>query len=142
MRIAGNIEISYKIEKEYIYQCIRIIPNAMKNLGYFIKDKYRLAQKIDTLLMKQYLGDAENILFVENNRFRNMNTIKYQIINPEFTIDLSPKKFYIEADIPATDSCLLCKFMRPLKTSKDKIRCLYYKDFIKSKIHCIDFVEK
>ncbi len=141
MKITGSIEITFKKESDFVYQTIRIIPNAMKNLHYFTQDKYRLGRKVDDFLSRLYIGDMTNILFIENNKYRNMNTIKYQILNQECSIDLNPQKYFFEEEIPAKDSCLVCSHMRPMKGS-EKIRCLYYKDFVKVKIHCIDFCEK
>lgn len=141
MKITGSIEITFKKENDYIYQTIRIIPNAMKNLHYFTQDKYKLGRKVDDFLSGLYLGDMENILFIENNKYRNMNTIKYQILNSEFPINLSPQKYFFEEEIPAKDSCLVCSHMRPLSNSEN-IRCLYFKEFMKIKVHCIDFCEK
>lgn len=142
MTITGHIEITYKKDSGFIYQTIRIIPNATKNLHYFIRDRYALGRKVDDFLMTKYIGDGQNIVFAEDNKFRNMNTIKYEILDDEVEVDMSPKKYFIQGEIPATDSCLNCKHMRPVGDSKIKIRCMFYKDFVKPKIHCIDFYEK
>lgn len=141
MKITGYIEISYKRDDEFLYQIIRIIPNATKNLHYFIRDKYKLGRRVDDFLMDKYVGDGEHILFIEDNKYRNMNTIKYKILS-EFKVDLSPKKYFIEGEIPAMDSCLYCQHMKPMGKSTEKVRCMLYKDFMKAKIHCIDFCEK
>lgn len=141
MTVTGHIEISYKKDSDYIYQIIRIIPNATKNLHYFIRDRYVLGRKVDDFLMQKYIGDGENIVFVENNKFRNMITIKYQVMN-DVEVDMSPKKYFIQGEIPPTDSCSNCKHMKPMGDSKLKVRCMFYKDFVKPKIYCIDFYEK
>lgn len=141
MTVTGHIEISYKRDSDYIYQTIRIIPNATKNLHYFIRDRYALGRKVDDFLMQKYIGNGDTILFVENNKFRNMNTIKYQVVDG-VEVDLSSKKYFIQGEIPATDSCSNCKHMKPMGDSKLKIKCMFYKDFVKPKIYCIDFYEK
>lgn len=141
MKVTGYIDITFKQEENYIYQIIRIIPNATKNLHYFIRDKYKLGRKVDDFLMKVYLGDGDNILFVEDNKYRNMNTIKYQIMNPNVNPDLHPKKYFISGEIPSHDSCINCIHMKKVY-SDNKIQCMFYKEFLKPKICCIDFCEK
>lgn len=140
MTVTGHIEITYKKDEDYVYQTIRIIPNASKNLHYFIRDRYILGRRVDDFLMKRYLGDGQSILFIEDNKFRNMNTIKYQVLDPDTPLDLSPQKFFIKGEIPVTDSCPYCKHMRPHGTKL--IKCMLYKDFMKPKLTCIDFYEK
>ena len=142
MTVTGHIEITYKRDDEYIYQTIRIIPNATKNLHYFIRDRYVLGRRVDDFLMDKYIGDGENILFIENNKFRNMNTIKYQILDRDAPVALVPKKYFIEGEIPSTDSCAYCKHMRPMGNGAKQIRCMLHKKFLSPKVHCIDFYEK
>jgi len=140
MTITGHIEITYKKDEEYVYQMIRIIPNSTKNLHYFIRDRYNLGRKVDDFLMKKYIGDGQKVLFIEDNKFRSMNTIKYQILDPTVELDLSPQKYFIKGEIPTQDSCLYCKHMRPQGTKM--VKCMLYKEFVKPKLHCIDFYEK
>lgn len=141
MTVMGHIEITYKKEDDYVYQMIRIIPNASKNLHYFIRDRYKLGRSVDDLLMNKYIGDGQSVLFIEDNKFRNMNTIKYQVLDPDVKLNLTPQKYCVRGEIPAHDSCHFCKHMRAKKGTQ-VVECMLYKNFVKLKLHCIDFYEK
>ena len=138
--ITGHLEFTYKRDKNIIYQTIRFIPNERKNTHYFVKDKYRLGRKVDDFIAERYLGDRDNIIFDEAQKFRNIRIIKYQLLNPSFEVDLTTKKYFIDGTIPQRDSCEYCEHCREL-TGSNKIRCVYYRKIILPKIHCIDFGE-
>jgi len=139
-RVSGFLEIEFKQEKNQIHQTIRMIPSQRKYRHFFLRDKYKLGQKVDNFISTLYIGDGENIVFLESQKFINIFLVKY-IVKNKMDIDLSPKKIFIEGDIPLKESCSFCRYSGKLEGS-NKIRCQYYQEIIKPKVYCRDFFER
>ena len=138
-RVSGYLEITFKKEHRQIHQNIRIVANQRKHLHYFMQDKYKLGRKIDDFISTLYIGDGENILFRDSQKLNNVYLVKYDVKN-NIEIDLKPRKFIIEGEIPPHDSCSHCSRAGLLEGSS-KIRCRYYQKIVQAKIYCRDFFE-
>jgi hypothetical protein len=139
-KATATIETDNKIDGNTLYQTIHIVPSKRTDLKYFIHDRYKAARAVDDILSKLYFGDGQTIVFREKQRFRNLITIKYEMMEGAKP-DMTPKKFHISAEVPCFDGCDYCVQLRQSKKGMDN--CLYYKCFLpRHKRSCIDFCER
>ena len=141
MITTANLTIDYKQDGNIIYETIRISPSKKSHSRFFMYDKYKIGREVDDLLSKHYLGDGENVFFVNSQRYRQQYVNRYELRNPDFKPDLKSKKFFIKGEAPKFDGCLFCEHFRPTKQGQD--RCVYFKKFLeKHKIYCSAFIER
>lgn len=139
--ISAKIEVEYKREENIIYQMIRVTPNKPGNIRYFTHPRYRVGRVMEDLLQEIYIGDGENLIFVSEERFKNVFTIKYRIDNNDYFFHFKNKSYFIEGSKPKYDGCASCQHLRKVKQGKDY--CSLYKKFLdKHKKSCVDFLEK
>lgn len=138
--IYANIYITCNRSKNLIYQKIRIVPQKPIFLKYFMYEKYKIGRVVQDLLQELYLGNGDDIMYVETMTFKNTTTITYRIEN-EINIDLSDQEYHIEGERPKFNSCSACSYLVTSKNGADK--CKFYKKFLKRhKKSCTDFLEK
>ena len=61
----ATLTVDYKKDNLFIYQTIKITPSIKSHTRYFFMEKYKAAQEVNMFLRKIYIGDGENIFFVE-----------------------------------------------------------------------------
>lgn len=138
--IRAEIEISYKRVDNYIYQKIHIVPDRPNNIRYFTHPKYILGRKTEDFLHSIFIGDGENIMFVEKKEFKNTQTIKYRV-DHEVERDLSDVKYRIEGKKPKFDGCL--NGCQHLRGRNGQPSCAFFKTFLKKyKKSCQEYLEK
>lgn len=122
-----------------VYQNFRLVGTSDKFIKYFTDDKFRGYNVLSDKMEDYFVGDGENIFFLEKMYHGNLISVIYEkATDVEIPEEYRNGQFEVSTKIPATLGCYDCTHFR-----KKNKKCMYYSIIgIDIRTNCKDFRQK